>query len=196
MKPGKNRDELCYSFIYDVSWLTDYEVVTNELCNQVGGIYSQLARDTSMADIAADLDRLQPLVFHANGSIRGRLAIEEADVAWLQSRLDHYRDALQGKVAGFVLPRGDAPVPELFSAISSAKQAIRHMVRIEKEFERDLEQGGKLREISPLLPRFCNLMGNFFFALALTVNHRRGVVEVPFESKSYTIRHPQEKMAA
>jgi ATP:cob(I)alamin adenosyltransferase len=185
MKPGNNRDELCYSFIYDTSWVCDFEVATNELCNQIGSIHTALVKDAAMADIAADLDRLQPLAFHLNGSIRGRMAIEEADVQWLQARLDHYRDAIQGRVAGFVLPRGEAPVPTLYAAVTSAKQAIRHMVRIEQEG----------REIPPLLPRIANLMGNFFFVLAQTVNHRRGVVEVPFESKSYTIRAPKSRQA-
>lgn len=36
-----------------------------------------------------------------------------------------------------------------------------------------------------VLPRMCNLMCNFFFALPLVTNKRRGIDEVPFVSKSY-----------
>ena len=58
---------------------------------------------------------------------------------------------------------------------SAAKRAVRLMVRIEAEG----------REIPPVLPRLCNLMGNFFFVLARVINRRRGEAEIPFVSKSY-----------
>ncbi len=176
MKPGKNRDELCYPFIYETAALCDFEVVTDELCGHIGAALSLLPEAaSSMQDIAQDLDRLQPLAFHVNGSIRGRLAIEESDIAWLQQRLSHYRDELGGKIQGFVLPRGQAPVPQLHLARSAAKKAIRCMVRVEQEG----------RAIPMVLPRMCNLMCNFFFTLTLVVNQRRGFIETPFVSKSY-----------
>ena len=54
------------------------------------------------------------------------------------------------------------------------------MVRVEQEG----------RAIPDLLPRMCNVLCNLFFAMTLTVNQRRGVVEVPFVSKSYKVRDP------
>ncbi|MDR1994819.1 hypothetical protein [Azonexus sp.] len=173
MKPGRNRDELCYPFIYETSNLCDFEVVTDELCGHIGAACSLLPAD--MPDIAADLDRVQPLAFHVNGSIRGRLAIEEADLAWLQARLRHYREEVRERLESFVLPRGTQPIPQLHLARSAAKKAIRLMVRIEQEG----------REIPMVLPRMCNLMCNFFFVLTLVINKRRCVDETPFGSKSY-----------
>jgi ATP:cob(I)alamin adenosyltransferase len=176
MKPGKNRDELCYPFIYETSSLCDFEVVTDELCGHIGAALSLLPEaESSMHDIAQDLDRLQPLAFHVNGSIRGRLAVEETDIEWLKGRLNHYRIEIHGKINGFVLPRGHIPVPQLHLARSAAKKAIRLMVRVEQE--------GK--EVPMVLPRICNLMCNFFFTLTLVINQRRGESEVPFVSKSY-----------
>lgn len=173
MKPGRNRDELCYPFIYETSYLCDFEVATDELCGHIGAVLSLLSTD--MADIAADLDRLQPLAFHVNGSLRGRLAVEETDIAWLQTRLNHYREEVRDRIDGFVLPRGQQPVPHLHLARSAAKKAVRLMVRI--------EQDG--REIPMVLPRLCNMMCNFFFVLTLVINQRRGADETPFISKSY-----------
>lgn len=173
MRPTKNRDELCYPFIYEASPLCDFEVITDELCGHIGAAFSLTPPD--MSDIASDLDRLQPLAFHINGSIRGRLAIEEADIAWLQERLDHHRAEIQGLINGFVLPRGQMPVPQLHLARSAAKKAIRLMVRLEQEG----------REVPMVLPRLCNLMCNFFFTLTLVVNKRRGHAETVFLSKSY-----------
>lgn len=174
MRPTGNRDELCYPFIFETSALCDFEVVTDELCGLVGAAIAALD-DGSADDIRNDLAALQPMVFHVNGSIRGRLAVSDADLAWLQSRLNHYRASLGGRVQGFVLPRGAAPVPQLHLARSAAKKAIRWMVRVEQE--------GKT--VPDILPRFCNMMCNFFFVLTLVLNARRGVDEVPFVSRSY-----------
>ncbi len=176
MKLGKRSDEICYPFIYETSHLCDYEIVTDELCGHIGAALSCLdASEPAMRDIAQDLGRLQPLAFHANGSIRGRLAVDESDIAWLQGRLSHYRDELDGWVQGFVLPRGLPPVPQLHLARSAAKKAIRCLVRVEQEG----------REVPMVLPRLCNLMCNVFFTLTLVVNRRRGFAETPFTSKSY-----------
>ena len=173
LKPTGKLDELCYPFIFETSSLCDFEVVTDELCGHIGAVLSLLPAD--MPDIAQDLDLLQPLAFHVNGSIRGRLAVDEADIAWLQSRQDHYREEVAERIRGFVLPRGDVPVPQLHLARSAAKKAIRAMVRVDQE--------GK--EVPPELPRLCNLMCNFFFTLTLVINQRRGQTETPFISKSY-----------
>lgn len=184
MKAGPNRNELCYSFIYETSWLCDFEAATDELCALIGDALSLLPPD--MPDLAADLDRLQPLAFHANGSIRGRLAVEENDIAWLEQRLEHYHEEVRDRLTGFVLPRGDTPVPQLNQARACAKRAIRMLVRVEQEG----------REIPPVVPRLCNLMANFFFILTLVVNRRRGVEEVPFISKSYSFRQRRAKPGA
>lgn len=173
LKPTRNLDELCYPFIFETSSLCDFEVVTDELCAHIGAALSLLPAE--MRDIARDLDKLQPLAFHVNGSIRGRLAVDESDIAWLQSRQHHYRQEVADRIDGFVLPRGDVPVPQLHLARSAAKKAIRAMVRVDQE--------GKV--VPPELPRLCNLMCNFFFTLTLVINQRRGLIEPPFVSKSY-----------
>lgn len=173
MKPGKNLDELCYPFIYETSWLCDYEVATDELCSHIGLVLALLP--AGCEDIAADLDRLQPLAFHLNGSIRGRLAVAEADIGWLHERLGRYKAETRDRVNGFVLPRGPLPVPQLHLARSAAKKAIRLMVRLEQEGI----------AVPGILPRLANLMCNFFFVLALAVNRRLACRETPFLSKSY-----------
>jgi ATP:cob(I)alamin adenosyltransferase len=173
MKPGKNRAELCCSHIYDVSWLADYEVLTDELCAQLGMACS--TAEVEFPDLAADLATLQPLVLHANGSIRGHMAVTEADLDWLAGRYAHYCAQVPERLKTFVLPRGTEPVPLLHLARSGAKKAIRALVRLE----------GEGREIPPILPRFLNLLCNFCFTLTVVVNQRRGVSEPIFISKSY-----------
>jgi ATP:cob(I)alamin adenosyltransferase len=178
MKPSRDLDELCYSYIYDTTWLCDYEVATDELCGHVGMSYELLKNE--MPDLASDLDRLQPLIFHANGSVRGQIAITEDDIALLKDCLNRYRQEVQGLVRGFVLPRGALPIPYLHLGRSAAKKSIRALVRLEQE--------GK--EIPQIVSRFCNIVCNLLFAMTLVINHRRHLTEVPFESLSYKVKKP------
>lgn len=178
MKPGGNLDELCYPFIYETSWLCDYEVATDELCSHIGLILALLP--AGCEDIGADLERLQPLAFHLNGSLRGRLAVTEADIGWLQARLIAYKSETRDLGAGFILPRGPLPVPYLHLARSAAKKAIRMLVRVEQE-------GTAVPEC---LPRLCSLLCNYFFVLTRVINRRQGYAETPFLSKSYAPRAP------
>ncbi len=171
LKPSRNWDEVCYPFIHETSVLCDFEVITDELCGHIGEIIDLMPFD----DLRADLEQLQPLAFHVNGSIRGRLAVEEADVVWLQGRLSHYQMEVSTRLQGFVLPRGSAPVPQLHHARSCAKKVIRAMVRVDQEGI----------DVPPILPRLCNMMVNVFFVMTLVINQRRGISEVQFVSKSY-----------
>ncbi|RRV36427.1 ATP--cob(I)alamin adenosyltransferase [Stutzerimonas stutzeri] len=171
LKPSRNWDEVCYPFIHETSELCDFEVITDELCGHIGEIIDLMPFD----DLRTDLEHLQPLAFHVNGSIRGRLAVDEADLTWLQGRLSHYRVEVSTRLQSFVLPRGSAPVPQLHHARSCAKKAIRAMVRVDQEGI----------DVPPILPRLCNMMVNVFFVMTLVINQRRGISEVEFVSKSY-----------
>lgn len=173
MKPSKDMDELCYPFIHEGSYLCDFEVITDELCTLIGSAIS--GTPESMSDIQQDLEDLQPLAFHLNGSIRGRLALSESDLTWMHGRLSHYREEVEERLTRFVLPRGTVPVPQLHLARSASKKAIRALVRLEQEGT----------EIPGVLPRFCNLLCNLCFTLTVVVNKRRGVTEPVFVSKSY-----------
>ncbi|MDR0528752.1 MAG: ATP:cob(I)alamin adenosyltransferase [Zoogloeaceae bacterium] len=194
MKPGKNLSELCYSFIYDVSWLTDYEVATDELSAQIGMACSGAeAEEDRLRDlrpeIVPDLERLQALALHANGSLRGRAAIEEADLEWLHERYARHSAAIEAaepeRLKTFVLPRGRAPVPDLHAARASAKKALRCLVRLEAETPGVV--------IPPEIPRFLNLLCNFVFVLAVRVNQARGVCEPTFISRSYRVGRTGKK---
>lgn len=173
-KRSSSIDELCYPYIYEQSVLCDFEIATDELCSLIGAALGELGE--GFDDIERDLERLQPLAYHLNGSVRGRLAIGEADLQWLQDRYHHYHLQATTHIKSAILPRGSAPVPQLHLARSAAKRAIRLLLRVEQE--------GK--KVPAILFRFSNLLCNFFFVLALEINRRRGVVEIPFESGSYS----------
>ncbi|MDR2925628.1 MAG: ATP:cob(I)alamin adenosyltransferase [Azoarcus sp.] len=187
MKPGKNLSELCYTYIFEASWLCDYEVATDELCAQLGMAFSAAEADAGLHDTLPDLERLQALALHANGSIRGKLAVTEADLDWLHARYAHFQQEIEARepnrLKNFVLPRGIAPVPELHQARSTAKKALRCLVRLESE------QAERVRRaIPPEIPRFLNLLCNFCFLLAVLINQRRKTGEPLFMSQSYKMK--------
>lgn len=174
MRHSGDFDENCYPFIYEDGALCDFEVFTDELCGHLGAACSLLA-DPGCQDIVADLAQIQPLAFHANGSVRGRLAVSEQDLDWLKARLHYWRQQPGGQCAGFVLPRGAQPVPVLHQGRSACKKALRALVRVE-------QQG---IAVPPQVPRLLNVLCNLLFVLTLVINHRRGLAEVPFVSLSY-----------
>ena len=173
IKSAKHLDEICYPFIHEVSYLCDYEVLSDELATLVGMAISSLPK--TQADMLEDLQRLQPMIFHANGSIRGRLALKEEDLEWLKERLNDYKSQIISPLKGFVLPRGTGTVAFLHQARSVSKKTIRALVRVDEEGV----------EVTPLLPRFFNICCNFFFVLTLLLNQQSHTDEPAFVSLSY-----------
>lgn len=68
-KLSKNNDEVCYPFIYEHSLKCDYEILTDEMCRQVGGLIAEMPE--AFSGLQVELETLQPMIYHLNGSIRG-----------------------------------------------------------------------------------------------------------------------------
>ncbi|MGO1246656.1 MAG: ATP--cob(I)alamin adenosyltransferase [Oceanisphaera sp.] len=171
-KPDDLR-EWCYPFIHETRLTCDYEILTDELCCHIGVVLAMLPEE--FVDIRTDLEQLQPLIYNLNGSVRGKLGIFETDIEWLKNRYTNYQQASEGRVTGFVLPRGPAPVPQLHLCRCTGKKIVRMLVRLE-------EAGIKFDEV---LPRFANVLANFFFVLTVAIKHRLEITEVPYISINY-----------
>jgi cob(I)alamin adenosyltransferase len=174
LKMSRNIDEVCYPFIYEHSLKCDYEILTDSICRQLGGVIAELS--TEFTELRVELETLQPLIYHLNGSIRGRCAITETDLEWLRGCYVRHKAATADAISGFVLPRGASPVAQLNAMSSDAKRAIRLMVRLNAEESVD---------IPDVLHRFCNVLCNYYFELTIVINQARGLREVPFKSQSY-----------
>ena len=138
-------------FIHERGYLCDFEVITDELCSQVGTCLALLDDDHRSR---SGLRLLQPLCWHVNGSIRGRLAIAEEDMDWLHQRYDHYRKELTACVRFSFYPAVRSWPCSLHRAILG-KKAIRAIVRLQEQDQQPPE----------ILGRFCNLLCNFFLSL-------------------------------
>jgi ATP:cob(I)alamin adenosyltransferase len=172
-KFSKDRDEMSYPFMYEHSYLCDFEILTDELCTVVGLAGS--ACQERDADLQQALFELQPFMFNLNGSIRGRNAITEKEVNDLKEMLSVWRKKLPEPTAMFVLPRGTGVVVNLHYARSLSKKVTRMLVRIDQE--------GK--DVPSALPPYTNVLTNLFFAMTQVVNFRDGVTEPEYVSVNY-----------
>ncbi len=156
-----------YPFLYEDSALCDYEIATDEFTSEIGVAMHHVKH--------FDLTEIAELVYHANGSMRGRMAISDDDY----QRMVRVHDSLQqeiGAYKNFVLPTGSLGAAHLHVLRSRAKAMVRLLHKI------DQEDG---REKILRLHNFFNLLSNIFFLMALIENRNEGVAERTFVSKSY-----------
>lgn len=174
LKHRGSIDTLVYPFIYESSFLCDYEVLTDELCARLCGLIDEVT-DSRFKQLLAEL---QEEVYHANGSIRGKLALLPEHVEQRIADYSALKQLISPKLDGFTLPRGAAPVAELNLAKSNCKKIIRILVRVQEEGV----------DVPQHIADYFNVLGNIFFTLSVLIIQARGETLVPFISKSYPTR--------
>lgn len=156
-----------YSFLKEDSLCCDYEIMTDQLCSDM----ALAMHDVKHCD---ELAWLAQLVYHCNGSIRGKLAISNEDYIALNAMYECYVKQL-GPIKMFVLPHGSKGACWLHHLRVQAKACVRLAYKIEKE---GIQVEARLLDT-------LNLLSNVLFQMALWENFKEGVVEIPFVSKSY-----------
>ena len=164
----------CYPFMREKSCLVDYEIRTDSLTTRIGDCISIVSKENKLTEITEILKEIQPLAYHANGSVRGRLAISTEDLAWLDSVYDDYVTRAGDAIKQFVLPQGHAAATALHICRSEAKKSYRALHKVSEE-----------REVAEILFQFLGLLANIFFVLAVEANKLTETAEIPFISKSY-----------
>lgn len=164
----------CYPFMREKSCLVDYEIRTDSLTTRMGDCLAVLNKDEAFAEIAQIVARIQPLAYHANGSVRGKLAITDDDLAWLDGVYDDFVARGGEDLKQFVLPQGHEAATSLHICRSEAKKSYRALHQVSEE-----------RDVPDILFNFLGLLANVFFVLSVEANKRKGVAEIPFISKSY-----------
>ncbi|OCA89415.1 hypothetical protein [Bacillus sp. FJAT-27986] len=164
-----------YPFMREKSCLVDYEIRTDSLTTRLGAVFPLLTeKEQAVID---DLRKVQALCYHVNGSVRGKLAITEADLQWLSDRYDFYVEKTGEKVKQFVLPQGSNAACALHVVRSEAKKSYRALHKVSEE-----------REVLDILFDFLGLLANVCFVMAVYVNQVNGIQEIPFVSKSYAVK--------
>lgn len=159
--------EFCaYSFLKEDSRCCDYEIASDQLACSLS-----VAKHYVMHIRKEDMVRLIELVYHANGSIRGKCAIKQAQVDELLQMYQRYFIEMKQ----FVLPDGCIGASYLHKLRADTKAVLRIMYAIEKE--------GIV--IASTLLDFMNLLSNTLFMMCLYENRQDGCPETVFVSQSY-----------
>lgn len=172
LKASGNVGELSYPFIFEDSPLCDFEILTDELCTYTGLALSQISNQ----EVRESLERLQPKIFNLNGSIRGKCGIFEEDVQQLLSEMLHFKSQVHDDAKRFVLPRGTGPVIQLHQCRSLSKKVVRALVQVDKLTTKNIPE---------TLPRFANVLANYYFVLTRVLNQEAGIFEPEYVSINY-----------
>ncbi|WP_223638714.1 ATP:cob(I)alamin adenosyltransferase [Planococcus sp. 4-30] len=178
----KDMRYLCYPFMRESASTVDFEIRTDSLTTHIG---EALALTEDVAAVQRDLQILQPMAYHLNGSVRGKLAIRDEDLIELSNMYDYYVNCTRDKIDHFVLPQGTIGACVLHGCRSEAKKSVRALHKVSLE-----------REVPEILFNYANLLANVFFTMAVYVNQHHGVEEIPFVSKSYPTKKTKKKEVA
>lgn len=167
----------CYPFMREKSTLVDYEIRTDSLTTKIGAVLPALLKEEKGQVVLNDLHIIQPLAYHVNGSVRGKLAITEEDVNWLSARYDFYVSHVEETIQQFLLPQGIESAALLHICRSEAKKSYRALHKVSEE-----------REVPEILFDFLGLLANVLFVMAVYMNQQYTHDEIPFISKSYPMK--------
>lgn len=170
----KDMRFLCYPFMRESVSTVDFEIRTDSLTTRIGEAIS-LTEDVPA--VYEDLRILQPMAYHLNGSVRGKLAVTDEDLTKLSDMYDYYVAEVKDQIGNFVLPQGTTAACVLHVCRSEAKKSVRALHKVSLE-----------REVPEILFNYTHLLANVMFVMAVYVNQAHGVEEIPFVSKSYPIR--------
>lgn len=171
----KDLRYICYTYMREKSCKVDYEILSDALTVSIGMVLPYLSKKEQV--VAEDLCHIQLLCYHANGSVRGMMAIETEDIEWLSKRYDFYTAEVGEMMKQFVLPQGTIAAMMLHQVRNDAKLTYRALHYVNKE-----------ESVSDLIFKFTGLLSNVACAMALYVNKVNDVAEVPFETKSYVLK--------
>lgn len=177
----KDMRYLCYPFMRESAATVDFEIRTDSLTTRMG---EALSLTSDVDAVQRDLRILQPMAYHLNGSVRGKLAIGEEDLIDLSNMYDYYVNFTKDKIGNFVLPQGTQGACALHVCRSEAKKSVRALHKVSLE-----------RDVPEILFDYANLLANVLFTMAVYVNQHHGVEEIPFISKSYPTKLKKKEVA-
>jgi len=147
----------------------DFEIMTDRMASNAGLLAALVPERRD------ELLRVDELIYHANPTLRTRLTVTEAEIAWLAGAVDALKADTRGLCARFVLPAGSPRACVSHALRTDGKALVRLIYR---HCERTGERRDRLIDLA-------SLFSEYFFLLALWLNRADGVPEIPFESRNY-----------
>ncbi|GFN34388.1 hypothetical protein [Tepidimicrobium xylanilyticum] len=151
----------------------DFEILSDGISSYFG-LSLAIARDRAYPDdICNILEWLAEMSLHVNGSLRGKLAVEQKDLDRLYEIYYFYKDKIQ--IEGFTLPVGSYLSCHLNVLRYKTKELVRLLHKIDQQQEK----------VPKILFSFTNLLANFLYVLSCYINFLDRMENKPFISKSY-----------
>lgn len=172
----------CYPFMREKVATVDFEIRTDCLTTHVGVALAAVKKE-AVEVVKGDLLEILPMAYHVNGSVRGKLAVTDEDLASLSNRYDFYVSHVKEEIQSFVLPQGTEAAAALHLCRSEAKKSYRALHKVSEE-----------REVPEILFNYLGLLANVFFVMAVYMNQQAGIAEIPFVSKSYPMKKKKENV--
>lgn len=163
----------CYPFMKEDKNIVDFEIRTDSLASHIGLAASFLEDEKDLYD---DLIYLTEMAYHLNGSVRGKIAINEERLNKLNELYETYRDKA-GDIPPFLLPHGHTAAMYLHIARSEAKKSVRALYKASLN-----------KEVPEILFQYSNLLANVLFLMSVETNKRKGYPLTEFVSESYHVR--------
>ncbi|MCI5773625.1 MAG: ATP:cob(I)alamin adenosyltransferase [Erysipelotrichaceae bacterium] len=157
-----------YTYLKEDSNQCDYEIMTDRLASLLG-----LAMHAIKHIDRDELTFICEAIYHANGSIRGKNAIDDERFKKMEAIYAKY----QRPFDKFYLPLGCEGASYLHVLRSECKHIVRLIVLIEKE-----------KTVDKRIFDLFNLLSNLFFYMALYENEQEQFTEKEFVSLSYDIK--------
>ncbi|MCB1568063.1 MAG: cob(I)yrinic acid a,c-diamide adenosyltransferase [Xanthomonadales bacterium] len=129
-----------------------------------------LAQNTS-SEVNDDLIAIQHALFDLGGELclPGHVAIADADVKWLELRIDHYNDALP-PLKEFILPGGGLASAQCHLARTTCRRAERSLVALSRH-----------ETVPALALAFVNRLSDLLFVLTRVLARASGHAETLWE---------------
>ncbi|MEW8957318.1 ATP:cob(I)alamin adenosyltransferase, partial [Clostridium sp.] len=143
-------DFLSSPFLKEENLLFDHEIGTDYLCSNIA-LVSELTK-RKCPKLHKELSPLVEKVYHLNGSIRGKLAIDEEDLSSLYESYKGIKEKLHHKIEGMVLPGGCEIACRLHILRCEAIKVVRTMHKIKNSGI----------DVPDILFDYGNLLSNYF----------------------------------
>lgn len=147
----------------------DYEILTDTIASQIGLLRSLCP------EFKQQLTDFCTFVYHSNASVRTKNSINENDIQATLKAAGDLQKQTEHLYNRFVLPVGSQRACLAHCLRTQTKAAVRMLYRL-------LQRGN---EVDTILIDFFSLLSNYFFHLALLLNHLDNVQEVLFKSRNY-----------
>ncbi|MGT2785032.1 cob(I)yrinic acid a,c-diamide adenosyltransferase [Streptococcus merionis] len=154
----------------------------DEVCSLLGQIVAEMGNYDCLADLRNECEEIQQHLFDCGSDLATPRELrpykqKEADVQWLEERLDRYMH-IPPKLEHFIIPGGHKIASSFHMARTMTRRLERRMVAVIEADE----------AVNPVGLTYINRLSDYFFVIARLVNHRLDVSDTVYKRSAKIFR--------